>query len=329
MEKCLVTGANGFAGRNLCMHLENIENVVLLKYDIENSKLELKDFCLSADFIFHFAGVNRPKNEDEFKKGNAELTQEIIDILISNGKKTPILISSSTQAVLDNPYGISKKMAEDIIFDYGRQAPVYVYRFPNLFGKWCRPNYNSVVATFCYNIARDLPIKINDENHLLTLCYIDDVVQECIKALEGKKKTADDGFCHIETTYKITLGELAVKIQSFADIRKTSILPDMDDNFTRLLHSTYLSYLDEDKFSYSPILHSDDRGWLFELIKQPHMGQIFISLTKPNVTRGNHYHHSKVEKFTVIKGEAIIRLRMIDSDEILEYKVSGAVTEIV
>ena len=329
MKKCLVTGANGFVGRNLCIHLENIDDVEVLKFDINNTEVELNEFLLEADFIFHFAGVNRPKNEDEFEEGNATLTQHIVDILQKAGKKTPILVSSSTQATLDNPYGISKKNAEGVAFDYGKNAPIFVYRFPNLFGKWCRPNYNSVVATFCYNIARDLEIKINDESYLMTLCYIDDVVKECIKCLEGKKKTASDGFCHVETTYQITLGELADKIKSFREIRKTGILPNMADNFTRLLHSTYLSYLEEEDFSYFPTLHTDDRGWLFELIKQPSFGQIFVSITKPGIMRGNHYHHSKVEKFTVVQGEAIIRFRKIDSDEILEYRVSGTKPEIV
>lgn len=329
MKKCLVTGANGFVGRNLCSHLEKMEGIELFKYDVNNSKQELKEFCSDADFIFHFAGVNRPKSEDEFKTGNASLTEEITKILKAGGKKTPMLVSSSTQAVLDNPYGKSKKEAEDIAFEYGKEAPVYVYRFPNLFGKWCRPNYNSVVATFCHNIAHDLPIQINDESHLLTLCYIDDVVKECVKALEGNKRIASDGFCHVETSYQVTLGDLADKIRSFRNIRETAVLPDFSDTFTKILHSTYLSYLEKDNFSYFPTMHSDDRGWLFELIKQPAIGQIFVSLTKPGITRGNHYHHTKVEKFTVAQGEAIIRLRKIDGDDVLEYRVSGRKPEIV
>lgn len=329
MKKCLVTGANGFVGRNLCIHLENRDDVEVLKFDIDNTNKELHDFCLDADFIFHFAGINRPKTDDEFEKGNVSLTSEIVNILKNADKKTPILVSSSTQAALDNPYGISKKNAEDVVLEYGKDASSYVYRFPNLFGKWCRPNYNSVVATFCYNIAHDLEIKINNESHLLTLCYIDDVVKECMKCLDGNKKPASDGFCHAETSYQITLGELAEKISSFKDIRKTGVLPDMSDNFTRLLHSTYLSYLEEDDFSYFPTLKSDDRGWLFEIIKQPSFGQIFVSITKPGVTRGNHYHHSKVEKFTVVQGEATISFRKIDNDEIFEYKVSGTNPEVV
>jgi len=329
MKKCLVTGANGFVGRNLCAHLELRDDVKVLKFDIKNTKEELRAFLEQADFVFHFAGVNRPKNEDEFNSGNASLTQEIVDILTAKGEKTPILISSSIQAELDNPYGKSKKAAEDAVLEYGKGANAFVYRFPNLFGKWCRPNYNSVVATFLHNISHDLPIQINDESYLLTLCYIDDVVHECEKCLDGAKKIASDGFCHAQTTYQITLGELADKIKSFKSIRETGILPDMADNFTRILHSTYLSYLDEDDFSYFPTLHSDARGWLFELIKQPHAGQIFVSLTKPGITRGNHYHHTKVEKFTVIQGEAVIHFRKIDSDEILVYKVSGTKPEIV
>ena len=326
MKTCLVTGANGFVGRNLCAHLELREDVNILKYDIGNTKEELLEYLRRADFVFHLAGVNRPKDEDEFVTGNADLTQEIADILASQGKKVPMLLSSSVQAELDNPYGKSKKIAEDIVFGYGN---AFVYRFPNLFGKWCRPNYNSVVATFCHNIAHGLPIRINDGGHLLTLCYIDDVVGECGKCLDGKKKPAADGFCHAGVTYQITLGELAEKIRSFRAIRETGVLPDMADDFTRKLHSTYLSYLEEDDFSYFPTLRSDARGWLFELIKQPHAGQIFVSLTKPGVTRGNHYHHTKVEKFTVVQGEAVIRFRKTDGDEVLEYKVSGEKPEIV
>ncbi len=329
MKNCLVTGANGFVGRNLCSSLELREDVKVLKYDINNTKQDLEEYLKQADFVFHLAGVNRPKNDGEFITGNANLTQDIVDILKSNGKSTPILLSSSIQAQKDNPYGKSKKMAEDAVLEYGKTATAYVYRFPNLFGKWSRPNYNSVVATFCHNIAHDLPIQINDENYLLPLCYVDDVVRECMKCLDGKKRIASDGFCHAETTYQITLGELAEKIRSFKEIRETSVIPDMADNFTRILHSTYLSYLEEDNFSYFPTLHSDDRGWLFELIKQPHAGQIFVSLTKPGITRGNHYHHTKVEKFAVAQGEAVIRFRKIDSDEVLEYRVSGDKPEIV
>ena len=329
MKTCLVTGSNGFVGKNLCSNLETRDDIKVLKYDINNTKQELKKFIEEADFVFHLAGVNRPKDNSEFEKGNAGLTGEVVDLLKKKNDKTPILISSSTQAELDNPYGKSKKLAEDIALEYGKEAKAYVYRFPNLFGKWCRPNYNSVVATFCHNIAHDLPIQINDERHLLTMCYIDDVVRECIKCLDGKKQVAADGFCHPEVTYQATLGELAEKIRSFQSIRETAIIPDMEDMFTRVLHSTYLSYLEEDNFSYFPTLHSDARGWLFELIKQPHMGQIFVSLTKPGITRGNHYHHTKVEKFTVIQGEAIIRFRKIKGDEVLEYKVSGNKPEIV
>ena len=326
MKKCLITGANGFVGRNLCANLEVREDCEILKYDISNTRNELREYLSQADFVFHLAGVNRPKDESEFKEGNADLTHDIVDILGELGKTTPILLSSSTQAELDNPYGKSKKMAEDVVLAYGHS---YVYRFPNLFGKWCRPNYNSVVATFCHNIAHDLPIQINNEAHLMTLCYIDDVVRECIKCLEGRKQPASDGFCHAEVTYQITLGELADRVRSFRDIRETAVLPDMSDDFTRKLHSTYLSYLSEDNFSYFPTLHSDARGWLFELIKEPHAGQIFVSLTKPGITRGNHYHHTKVEKFTVVQGEGVIRFRKIDGGDVLEYKVSGDNPEVV
>ncbi len=329
MKKVLITGANGFVGKNLCANLEVRDDVEIIKFDIENTQEELREYLAEADFVFHLAGVNRPKDDSDFVKGNAGLTGTVVNILRELGKKTPILVSSSIQAERENAYGKSKKMAEDAALKYGKNTYAYVYRFPNLFGKWCRPNYNSVVATFCHNIAHDLPIQINDESYLLTLCYIDDVVRECVKCLEGKKKIASDGFCHAETTYQITLGELAEKIRSFRNIRETAIIPDMGDMLTRILHSTYLSYLEEDNFSYFPTVHSDNRGWLFELIKQEHAGQIFVSFTKPGITRGNHYHHTKVEKFTVIQGEAVIRFRKINSDEVLEYKVSGNKPEIV
>jgi len=329
--KVLVTGSKGFVGKNLCSVLALRGDIELLEFDLGNTPEELQSAALAADFIIHLAGVNRPLSQDEFLTGNAGLTSDIVNILKGAGKKTPLLLSSSTQAALDNPYGRSKKLAEDVAFDYGRTgAPVYVYRFTNLFGKWCRPNYNSVVATFCFNIANDLPIQINDPDHVLRLAYIDDVVEEIVSALGGSARVRADGYCYLKREFEITLGALAELIRSFRDIREARVIPDMSDQFTKFLHSTYLSYLEERQgFAYPALMHADNRGWLFELIKSPAAGQIFVSRTKPGITRGNHYHHTKVEKFVVIEGEAVISFRKIDSDEVIEYPVSGEHIQIV
>jgi UDP-2-acetamido-2,6-beta-L-arabino-hexul-4-ose reductase len=331
MKTILVTGANGFVGRNLITRLQVDKENRVLSFDIDNSEQELRTLLDQAEFVFHLAGVNRPKNEEEFQTGNVDLTAELVDILQKAGKSTPVLITSSIQAAQDNPYGRSKKMAEDKVFVYARQtgAEVFVYRLPNLFGKWSRPNYNSVVSTFCYNISHNLPIQINNPSYLLPLAYIDDVVDEFIGALAGKAHRDEAGFCFVPRTFQITLQELADRIYSFRASRDTAILPDMSDLLTKFLYTTYLSYLDPNGFSYFADMKTDQRGWLFELIKSPHIGQIFVSQTKPGVTRGGHYHHTKVEKFVVVQGEAVIRFRKIDGNEILSYPVSDAKIEIV
>lgn len=331
MKTVLVTGSEGFVGRNLVAHLQLDENIRLLRYDIENKEQELKEFLKQADFVFHLAGVNRPENEEEFQSGNADLTRKIVNILLDTNKITPIVITSSTQAAIDNPYGRSKKLAEDAVFAYSKQtcASVYVYRLPGLFGKWSRPNYNAVTSTFCYNISHDLPIQINNPDHLLTLAYIDDVIAEFLGAMVGTVHRDENGFCFVPRTFEITLQALADLIYSFRAIRDTAILPDMNDTLTRFLYTTYLSYLDVKNFSYFADMKTDDRGWLFEMLKSPNIGQIFISQTKPGITRGGHYHHTKVEKFVVVQGQAMIRFRKIDEDEIIEYQVSGEKIEIV
>ena len=329
MKKVLVTGAKGFLGKNLCANLRLREDITLMEYDLGNTEDELITMIGEADFVYHLAGVNRPTSEEEFKTGNVDFTQRVVDLLREAGKKSPLLITSSIQAERDNPYGRSKKGAEDAAFSYSDEADVFVYRLPNLFGKWCRPNYNSVVATFCHNIAHDLEIRIDNPDHMLSLCYIDDVVKAFVNALAGSAMQDDQGFCHVGKVYNVTLQQLADLIRSFRAIRETGVIPDMGDDFTRILHSTYLSYLDEDNFGYHPTMHSDDRGWLFELIRNQSAGQIFVSLTKPGITRGHHYHHTKVEKFTVIQGEAVIRFRKIDGSDVLEYPVSGSKVSIV
>lgn len=328
--KILVTGSKGFVGKNLIAELKNRGYTDILEFDIDTDKCLLDEFTKKCQFVFHLAGVNRPKDEKEFMEGNFGFTSELLELLKKHNNKAPVLFTSSIQAERDNLYGLSKKAAEDLVFKYGSDnaVKVLIYRLPNLFGKWCRPNYNSVVATFCHNIARDLDIKINDPNIELTLCYIDDVVNEFISALHGKE-TRNGAFCKVPKTYKVKLGELAEKIYSFRKSRDTLIMPSLQNEFDRALYGTYLSYLEEDKFSYKLKKNEDNRGWLTEFIKSESMGQIFISKTKPGITRGNHWHHTKAEKFLVIQGEAVIRFRKIDSDEIIEYRVSGDVPEVV
>lgn len=328
--KILVTGSKGFVGRNLVAELKNKGYTDIFEFDRDSDKSLLDKYAKECEFVFHLAGVNRPKNEEEFMEGNFGFTSELLELLKKHNNKAPILITSSIQAEKDNPYGRSKKAGEDLVFAYGKETgvKVLVYRLLNLFGKWCRPNYNSVVATFCHNIARNLEIQINDPNTELTLCYIDDVVNEFISALNGKE-TRDGDFCKVSKTYKIKLRELAEKIYSFKNNRETLVMPSLENEFDRALYGTYLSYLPKDEFSYKLKKNEDNRGWLAEFIKSESFGQIFISKTKPGITRGNHWHHTKAEKFLVIQGEAIIRFRNIDSDEVIEYKVSGEKPEVV
>jgi UDP-2-acetamido-2,6-beta-L-arabino-hexul-4-ose reductase len=328
--KILVTGAKGFVGKNLIAELKNKGYIDIYEFDQDTKKSLLDEYVRECEFVFHLAGVNRPKNEKEFMEGNFGFTYELLELLKKHNSKAPVLITSSIQAERDNPYGISKKAAEDLLFAYGKETgvKVLVYRLPNLFGKWCRPNYNSVVATFCHNIARNLDIQVNAPDAELTLCYIDDVLVEFVAALE-RKETRAGKFCIVPVTYKITLGDLADKLYSFRKNRETLIVPSLESNFDRALYGTFLSYLAEDNFSYKLKKNVDDRGWLVEFIKSESMGQIFISKTKPGIKRGNHWHHTKVEKFLVIQGEAVIKFRKISSDEVIEYKVNGETPEVV
>ncbi len=330
MKTVLITGAEGFVGKNLQVTLQGREDIRLLCFDVENDPSELEDLIRQADFIFHLAGVNRPKNKDEFRSGNTGLTEQICTCLSASDKKTSLLISSSIQAALENPYGASKKGAEDAIFAYGRQTgvPVYVYRLPNVFGKWSRPNYNSVVATFCHNIAHDLPIQINDPNVVMNLVYIDDVVGSFIAALDGEVVVPDD-FFQVEPVHSVKLGELAELIRSFKASREDRSIPDMSDPFTKKLYSTYLSYLSTDGFSYPLKMNVDDRGSFTEFIKTQDCGQVSVNISKPGITKGNHWHHTKNEKFLVVSGQGIIRFRDVRSDEIIEYRVSGEKLEVV
>lgn len=330
MKTVLITGAEGFLGKNLQVTLKCREDIRLLCFDVQDDTAALDSLLDQADFVFHLAGVNRPENVDEFSSGNTRLTERICSRLTTSGKKSPVLITSSIQAALDNPYGASKKGAEDAVFAYGRQTgtPVHVYRLPNVFGKWCRPNYNSAVATFCHNIANDLPIQVNDPNVMMNLVYIDDVVKEFIAALDGK--TAASGtFCQVQPVHSVSLGDIAVLIRSFKASRENRSIPDMSDPFAKKLYSTYLSYLPIDQFSYPLKMNVDERGSFTEFIKTVDRGQVSVNISKPGITKGNHWHHTKNEKFLVVCGEGMIRFRKVGGEEIIEYPVSGAKLEVV
>ena len=325
MRTVLITGASGFLGKNLVASLEQNKDVEILTYSRNNTIEELEQFIRKSDFIFHLAGVNRPQDLSEFDSSNRGFTENLLNLMDKQNRKIPVLFPSSIQATLDNPYGISKLAAEKALLNWSNKndIAVYIYRLPNVFGKWCRPNYNSVVATFCYNIARGLPIKIDDPSKELTLVYVDDVISEFINAFNGNPHMDEDGYCIIPRTFKVTLQELADKLFEFAQTRESLTMPDFKDDFTRFLYATYISYLPEDDFGYDLEMKTDNRGWLSEVIKSKHFGQIFISKTKPGITRGNHWHHTKVEKFLVIQGEALIKFRQIYGDKVIEYRVSG------
>lgn len=320
----LVTGANGFIGRNLTAHLAGELNHQVLRITPASSPAELTQGLATADAIYHLAGVNRPETEEEFYTGNVVLTERICEQLLSLNRAVPFMLASSTQATLDNTYGRSKREAERVVAEYARKrnAPVFIYRLTNVFGKWCRPNYNSVVATFCYNVTHDLPICISDPTRMLDLVYIDDVVKQLGKELN---EAIPPGVYYRTVTpiHQVTLADLADLLRTFRASRRTLKLADFSDAFTRKLYATYLSYLDGINFAYDLEKKCDHRGCLAEFLKSPAMGQIFVSRTEPGVTRGDHFHHTKVEKFLVLEGDAVIRFRAIDTDNVIEYRVSG------
>ncbi len=326
----LVTGCNGFVGKNLIATLAERTAITVTGFDLADDPHTLPALVQDADFIFHLAGVNRPQHADEFITGNAGLTQTVIDCLLAQGKATPLLLSSSTQAAQDNPYGVSKRQAEDAVFAYGETsgAPVYVYRLPNVFGKWCRPNYNSAVATFCHNIAADLPIQVNDPSVIMTMVYIDDVVSDFMAAMDGIPRGVDP-YCHVQPVHCIALGGIVELIQSFKKSRVDLSIPDLADPFSKKLYSTYLSYLPHDSFSYPLQMHCDERGSFTEFIKTVDRGQVSVNITKPGITKGKHWHHTKNEKFLVVSGQGIIRFRQVGSSEIINYPVSGGKLEVV
>lgn len=328
--KILITGSNGFIGKNLIAELKNRNYTDIFQYDKETDPELLPQYCENADFVFHLAGVNRPKDQSEFMEGNFGFTSTLLNTLKKYNNTCPVMISSSIQAELNNAYGESKKAGEDLLLDYGKNtgAKVLIYRFPNVFGKWSKPNYNSAVATFCHNIAHDLPIQVNDPSIEINLVYIDDVINELVNALEGSENRQGE-FCSVPVVHNVTLGKIADLLYSFKESRLEKTVPNMSNVFTKKLYSTYLSYLPEDKFSYDLKMNVDQRGSFTEFIRTPDRGQVSVNVSKPEITKGNHWHHTKNEKFLVVSGTGVIRFRKIDSEEVIEYFVSGEKMEVV
>lgn len=328
--KILITGAKGFVGKNLVAELKNQGHTDLLLCDRNTTEFELAEFAKEADFVYHLAGVNRPKTEAEFEEGNKGFTGKLLELLSKNQTPPPVMFASSTQAELSNAYGISKKEAESSIISYGKEENVntMIYRFPNLFGKWCKPNYNSVVATFCHNISREIPIQINDINAELTLAYIDDVIHELVSCLDNKK-TKQTIYYEVAPTYKVSLGELVNVLKSFKESRNILSIPQLDNSLVKKLYSTYLSYLPEDQFSYELTMHKDHRGSFTEFIRTEDRGQVSVNISKPGIVKGDHWHHTKNEKFLVVNGRGVIRFRKIDSEKVFEYFVSSDKLEVV
>lgn len=327
----LITGAGGFIGKNLVATLKTAGYTDLMLFERDDTPETLADYAAKAGFVFHLAGINRPKDPSEFYAGNAGLTETLLSLLDKAGNKAPVLVTSSTQAALDNDYGKSKAQAEQAIFAHGQTtgAPVYVFRLPGVFGKWCRPNYNSVVATFCHNSANGLPLSVRDPEYRLPLVYIDDVVTSFVAALDGNC-TREGDCCVVPVVHETTLGHLAETIEGFARNRETLDVPDQTPgSLEQKLYSTWLSYLPADRFSYPLNMHCDNRGSFTEFLHTPAHGQVSINISRPGIVKGNHWHHSKNEKFLVVKGTGVIRFRALDSTEVIEYHVSGDKLEVV
>ena len=356
--KILVTGAKGFVGKNLCWQLKNIKEGKarnypvqiddVFEYDIDSTPNDLQKYCREADFVFNLAGVNRPENPEDFRKGNFGFASTLLETLESYGNRCPVMLSSSIQATMigryaGHPYGESKKAGEELFFDYSCQtgAKVLVYRFPNIFGKWCRPNYNSAVATFCNNIANDLPIQVNDPTVELELVYIDDLVEELIGALDGHEHhcefdgldaipTPDGRYCHVPVTYRVTLGEIVEMLRRFSVMNQSLEVPYLQSgSFEKKLYATYLSYLPKHKMIYDLKMNVDPRGSFTEIIHTSDRGQFSVNISKPGITKGQHWHHTKVEKFVVVSGHGLIQLRQIDSDQVINFEVSGDRIQVV
>lgn len=357
--KILVTGAKGFVGKNLCQALYNVANgkdktrgieadITVFEYDIDTEKALLDTYCKEADFVFNLAGVNRPENPQEFMQGNFGFATELLNLLKKYNNRCPVMLSSSLQATLvgryaEGEYGKSKKAGEDLFFQYSKEtgSPVYIFRFPNLFGKWCRPNYNSAVATFCNNIANDLPITVNDRAIELTLLYIDDLVDEMFNILKGQAHrceydglnivdSADGTFCYCPVTHNVSLGEIVDLLEGFKCQPATLLMPEIPYNsFAKKLYSTYLSYLPKEKVSFPLKMNVDDRGSFTELLKTVHCGQFSVNISKPGITKGQHWHNTKWEFFIVVAGKGLIQQRKIGTDEVLNFEVSGEKIEAV
>jgi len=325
VRKVLVTGAKGFIGRNLIARLAGMDDLEVFRYDLENDETELRRWLDQADIAFHLAGINRPESVEEYEIGNAGFTNEICRMLRQAGRTPKIVMSSSIQAELDNPYGVSKRHAEECLKAFSREtgAPVSIYRFKNVFGKWCRPDYNSVTATFCHNIAHDLPITISDPTREIELIYIDDILEKFLEELADPNGPETCFAPDTIPSTRITLGELAGRIQAFHEMKSNLMTPDFSERFNQCLYATYLSYVRPEMLEYGLEIKADPRGNLAEFIKSRHFGQIFVSRTHPGITRGNHYHHTKTEKFFVVAGEGLIRIRHIENDEVIEYTVRG------
>ena len=323
--KVVVTGAAGFIGKNLSVALGRLPGLSVHGLDKESMAQDWEAALASADFVYHLAGVNRPEREEDFFAGNAELTERLCLALSEQESPPAIVLASSIHAIQDTGYGRSKRHAENAAGEYGRRtgAPVYLFRLPGVFGKWCRPDYNSVVANFCHRIAREMPITISNAAREIDLVYIDDVVRAFLHLLEGGEATKGSEFYEVEPRYRVALGNLADMLRSFRDIRSSLRLPDMADTFARALYATYLSYLPPDGFAYALPRREDSRGVLAEAIKSPHCGQIFVSRTRSGVTRGGHYHDSKVEKFLILEGEAVVRFWHVLGGDLIEYRVVG------
>lgn len=351
--KILVTGAKGFVGKNLCAQLRNIKegkarcygNLTVsevYEYDIDSTVEDLENYCRDCNFVFNLAGVNRPQNPEEFMQGNFGFASQLLETLKKHGNNCPVMLSSSAQASLtgrfgNSEYGRSKKAGEDLFLDYGKDAgaKVLIYRFPNLYGKWCRPNYNSAVATFCNNIANNLPIQVNDPSVELELLYIDDLVEEMVAALQGKEHhcefegldvipQADGRYCYCPVTHKATLGQIVDLLHQFEEMPHTLMIPEIPaDSFAKRLYSTYLSYLPQDKAVFDLKMNKDDRGSFTELVHTLKCGQVSINISKPGVTKGQHWHNTKWEQFIVVSGHGLIQMRKEGTDEIREYEVSG------
>ena len=356
--KILVTGAKGFVGKNLVENLKNIKDGknrtrsipidAIFESDLDTDPRDLEEYCRQTDFVFHLAGINRPQNNEEFMTGNRDAAETVLDLLKKHSRKCRVMLSSSIQASLTgryagSPYGLSKLAGEEVLFAYGTETgnDVLVYRFPNLFGKWCRPNYNSAVATFCHNIAHDLPITVNDPATELELVYIDDLVEEMLDALEGKEHRClfegtaaiprkDGKYCYVPVSHKVTLGEIVQLLETFHDQPETLVMPEIaPGSFAKKLYSTYLSYLPEEKVKFALKMNQDARGSFTELLKTVNNGQFSVNISKPGITKGQHWHNTKWEFFIVVSGHALIQERRIGSDEVMEFEVSGEKIEAV